>query len=381
MENRINKTSICCIVFLDIIDYSKKTGAEQIEVKNEFNRLISLSLNDIAQNDRIILDTGDGAAITYMGSPEDALFMAMSIHDGIKKNNLTDAAPLFVRFGINLGPVRVVNDINGQLNVIGDGINVAQRIMSFAKPNEILVSRSYFELTSRLTDELSKLFDYSGVYQDKHVREHEVYTVKSVAERAIDDQPSALTDNVYSSIPRSFLQKNNWRYVLPIAMILLAFILLVSLILTPSEPVIKLGPQVKDEKLAPAEVKSNYLTPSESVVDVATVQPQSKSGKEVLVKDTLSDTQLKGVKDYSTKKQDFRDTAVSTKPAQKDIKVKSASPEQKGEVTIEHSARPVVTIKPAKPLTKTENPPVKEEIKKSSELNCNQAQMMMNQCR
>jgi hypothetical protein len=42
MENRINKTSICCIVFLDIIDYSKKTGAEQIEVKNEFNRLISL---------------------------------------------------------------------------------------------------------------------------------------------------------------------------------------------------------------------------------------------------------------------------------------------------------------------------------------------------
>lgn len=99
MTDRINRTSICCIVFLDIIDYSKKTDSEQIRIKNNFNDLINHSLKDIAQNDRIILDTGDGAAIAYMGSPEDALFMAISIRDGILKGNTQNATPLYVRFG------------------------------------------------------------------------------------------------------------------------------------------------------------------------------------------------------------------------------------------------------------------------------------------
>ena len=61
MNDRINKTSICSIVFLDIIDYSKKPDSEQIDVKNQFNAFINIALKNIAQNDRIILDTGDGA--------------------------------------------------------------------------------------------------------------------------------------------------------------------------------------------------------------------------------------------------------------------------------------------------------------------------------
>jgi len=44
-------------------------------------------------------------------------------------------------------------------------------------PNQILVSRSYYEVVSCLSDEYSQLFRYGGVHQDKHVREHEVYEV------------------------------------------------------------------------------------------------------------------------------------------------------------------------------------------------------------
>lgn len=32
-----------------------------------------------------------------------------------------------------MGPVRVISDINERVNVVGDGINVAQRIMDFAQ--------------------------------------------------------------------------------------------------------------------------------------------------------------------------------------------------------------------------------------------------------
>lgn len=177
MNERLNKTSICTVIFLDIVGYSKCTDAEQILQKKHFNRLINDSIKSLAQNDRILLDTGDGAAIALLGAPEEALFIAMAIRDSICEMNKLLGDPLLVRIGINLGPVRVVKDINGRPNIIGDGINVAQRVMSFAEPNQILVSRSYYEITSRLSKEITELFTYSGVKHDKHVREHEVYAI------------------------------------------------------------------------------------------------------------------------------------------------------------------------------------------------------------
>lgn len=177
MNERLNKTSICSIIFLDIVGYSQKHDADQITIKDRFNALISAALLNVPKNDCIILDTGDGAGISLLGAPEEALFVAITIRDGILKDNQEHADPLLVRIGINLGPVRVVKDINDRPNIIGDGINVAQRVMSFAEPNQILVSRSYYEIVSRLSSEMIEMFSYAGIKADKHVREHEVYAV------------------------------------------------------------------------------------------------------------------------------------------------------------------------------------------------------------
>ena len=43
----------------------------------------------------------------------------------------------------------------------------------------MLCSRSYFEIVSRLSDDYGRLFEYSGVRHDKHVREHDVYEVRT----------------------------------------------------------------------------------------------------------------------------------------------------------------------------------------------------------
>jgi hypothetical protein len=82
-----------------------------------------------------------------------------------------------VRSGVNLGPVRLVKDLNGQMNIIGDGINVAQRVMSFSRPGQLLVSRSFYEVVSCLSRDYANLFHHEGSRTDKHVREHEVYSV------------------------------------------------------------------------------------------------------------------------------------------------------------------------------------------------------------
>jgi hypothetical protein len=174
---RPNRTFICSVIFLDIAEYSKKSVEEQITLKTRFNTLIAETLTDIPVNDRIILDTGDGAAIGFLGDPEDALFVAMNIRDALNNEQATAMPDLHVRMGINLGPVKLIKDINNQLNLIGDGINIAQRIMSFADNGQLLVSRSYYDIVSCLSQEYAQLFQYKGVKADKHIRDHYLYSV------------------------------------------------------------------------------------------------------------------------------------------------------------------------------------------------------------
>ncbi|MBK7470197.1 MAG: PEGA domain-containing protein [Betaproteobacteria bacterium] len=176
MNDRSNRTVICSIAYLDIVDYSKRSGVEQVALKERFNRLIGEVIKDIAQNDRVVIDSGDGLALCFTGDPEDALFVVMNIRDRLRTAE-NEAMGLTVRIGLNLGPVRLIHDINDHQNVIGDGINVAARVMNFAEPNQIMVSRSYFEVVSRLSPEYMQLFHYAGARTDKHVREHEVYKV------------------------------------------------------------------------------------------------------------------------------------------------------------------------------------------------------------
>lgn len=176
MQSRLNKTSICSVLCVDIVGYSRKPDAEQIVQKERFNTLVEAALQDIPKNDRAILDTGDGAVIAFFGPPEDALTVALLIRDGISSDNLAHPGqPIELRAGINLGPVRVVRDINDTLNIIGDGLNAGQQVMSFAAPNRIMVSRSYYDIVSPGNPDIPRMFSYFGVKADQDVREHEMY--------------------------------------------------------------------------------------------------------------------------------------------------------------------------------------------------------------
>jgi len=49
--------------------------------------------------------------------------------------------------------------------------------MSFSDPGQLLVSRSFYEVVSCLSRDYMNLFRHEGSRTDKHVREHEVYSV------------------------------------------------------------------------------------------------------------------------------------------------------------------------------------------------------------
>lgn len=192
-ERANNKTIMCSVLFLDIPNYSRMSVSGQIELKERFNAYLSSVISRVPLADRIILDTGDGAAINFLGDVEDALKVALAL-DGYLHTADPEIEPrLSLRMGINLGPVRLTRDINGQPNIVGDGINVAQRIMAFADIGQILVSRSYHDAVSRLTPEYAGMLHYLGTRTDKHVREHEVYALvsegRAVPQRSVVGQP------------------------------------------------------------------------------------------------------------------------------------------------------------------------------------------------
>jgi len=176
-----SRTLISSVLFLDIAGYSRLGVTDQIKMKQSFNDLLSSALTDIDARERVVIDTGDGAAVAFLGDPERALFAALAVFD--------NAGQLPVRMGINLGPVHVSRDINGQENVIGDGINVAQRIMSFAQPGQLFVSRTFYDTVQLLSGEYATLFQAVGGRTDKHARTHEVFAMNPavrVARRAAE---------------------------------------------------------------------------------------------------------------------------------------------------------------------------------------------------
>ena len=149
MAEKDKKTILCSVLFLDILEYPRRSVLGQIALKEKFNTFLQIAVDTIPTEDRIILDTTDGAAISFLGEVGDALKVALSMRKSLLDAGQGEDPSLLVRMGINLGPIRLVRDSNGMPNIVGDGINVAHRVMGFSNPGQILVSRAYFDAISR----------------------------------------------------------------------------------------------------------------------------------------------------------------------------------------------------------------------------------------
>jgi len=180
-SDTLSRTLVLSVVAVDLVGYSRKSVAEQLSLKEHFNRVLLEAIGYISIGDRIILDTGDGVAIGFLGDPEDALYVAMFMHDAINRDSAGSPSGGMdgnaIRIGINLGPVKLATGAGGHPNIIGDGINVAERIMQFAEPGQLTASRPLVEVMTRMSDHYATLFQFAGVRTDKQVRAHDVYVV------------------------------------------------------------------------------------------------------------------------------------------------------------------------------------------------------------
>ena len=115
------------ILFLDIVGYSKLLADEQKGLVQELNQIVRETKQfraAEAEGKLTRLPTGDGMVLVFTNNPEAPVECALEI-----SNALQSHPKLKVRMGIHSGPVNPVADVNDQSNLLGAGINVAQRVM------------------------------------------------------------------------------------------------------------------------------------------------------------------------------------------------------------------------------------------------------------
>lgn len=151
------KTIPAKYIFLDIVGFSIGRSVEaQTDIVYTLNQLVldALAANEVPSSQLILLPTGDGICIALLNieDPFDIhLRIALCLLERLHKYNesVENSMRRFqVRIGINANTDNLVTDINGNLNIAGAGINMAQRIMSNADGNQILVGQAVFDTLS-----------------------------------------------------------------------------------------------------------------------------------------------------------------------------------------------------------------------------------------
>ena len=134
---------IAHVLFIDIVGYSKLSINQQRAAVDELNEVVRASeqFQKAEGAGRLIkLPTGDGIALVFYTSPEAPAQCAIEISRALKEH-----PRLQLRMGVHSGPVSGVIDVNGNANLAGAGLNLAQRVMDCGDAGHVLFSKHVAE--------------------------------------------------------------------------------------------------------------------------------------------------------------------------------------------------------------------------------------------
>jgi TolB-like protein/class 3 adenylate cyclase/tetratricopeptide (TPR) repeat protein len=158
---------LAAILVSDVVGYSRLAGSDEDRILARLRALRSDLIDPIiaVHNGRVVKRTGDGAIVEFR-SVVDAVRCAIEVQNGMVERNagLPPERRIEFRIGIHLGDV--VEESDGDL--MGDGVNIAARLESVAKPGTICLSEdAYRQVRSRLDLSVSDL----GATQLKNIAE------------------------------------------------------------------------------------------------------------------------------------------------------------------------------------------------------------------
>lgn len=127
----------------------------------------------------VIFPTGDGMNIGFSDSPEKPLRLAIELHKLISRYNETRKGKdkIYIRVGIDTGPVYILKDLNGKDNVWGPGIIMARRVMDLGGPMQVFASARIANDIRKLSPEYKAIMHPIGDYIIKHGEQLLIYNI------------------------------------------------------------------------------------------------------------------------------------------------------------------------------------------------------------
>ena len=118
-------------------------------------------------------------AIGFSDSPEKPLLLALELHKDLYRYNSQkkERDKLYLRIGLDSGPVYIIKDLNGKENVWGPGIIMARRVMDLARDMNIIASSKIANDIRTLRPEYKNIMHPIGDYSLKHGVKILVYNV------------------------------------------------------------------------------------------------------------------------------------------------------------------------------------------------------------
>jgi hypothetical protein len=179
MTEATARTVTAELLALGIHAYVRRSAREQLELREHLNTLLAAAIGPIAPAERIVVDTASGTAVVFLGAPGDALSAAAALQSALH----AEASPLPMAVSLNRGPVQLAAG-GGTIGVTGDGIVVAETLLEFAEPGQIVASRNFRDAAG--TD---SSFQPRGTRTDAALRAHEIFLLDPTAPAASPHPP------------------------------------------------------------------------------------------------------------------------------------------------------------------------------------------------
>lgn len=169
-DSSLRSVHLAHVLFCDIVGYSLLPINRQTRVMQTLQQIVRQT-DDYKRADRkgqlVRLPAGDGMALSFLQDVTAPIRCACDIVRAVQSH-----AEIKLRIGIHSGPVYLSTDINANRNVVGSGVNLAQRVMDCGDAGHILVSRNVAEVLQEISHWRPLLHDL-GAHEVKHgVRIH-----------------------------------------------------------------------------------------------------------------------------------------------------------------------------------------------------------------
>jgi len=165
-----SRTLVCSVLFAELAGYAQLPASEQLRRKRVLKAQVAQELVQVPMAERVVQEIESGIAVAFLVDAEAALATAIGLQAG--------AGNLALRIGLTLGTVHVVQDLNGQTAIVGEGVNDAQRVAAHAATGQALAAGAYREVVSRLSPDHAAVFRVVALRSDARGREHELFEVR-----------------------------------------------------------------------------------------------------------------------------------------------------------------------------------------------------------